>query len=86
MDDKKLVWTGGIGAVIAAVCCATPVLAVLLPIFGIGAWLAAADYVLIPLLLACLGLLALGLYRSRCHAGGPGAVTEAARKNNTESA
>ena len=36
MDDKKLVWTGGIGAVIAAVCCATPVLAVLLPIFNLN--------------------------------------------------
>lgn len=65
MDDKKLVWTGGIGAVIAAVCCATPVLVVVLPLLGLGAWFATADSVLVPLLLACLGLLALGLYRSR---------------------
>ena len=67
MNDKSLIWTGGIGAAIAAICCATPVLALLLPLVGLGAWLAAADYVLIPLLLACLGLLGLGLYRFRCH-------------------
>ena len=30
MNDKKLIWTGGIGTVIAAVCCFTPVLVVLL--------------------------------------------------------
>lgn len=69
MSDSKLIWTGGVGAAIAAICCATPVLAVLLPLVGLGAWLAAADYVLVPLLLACLGLLGLGLYRSRCHRG-----------------
>lgn len=65
VDDKKLVWTGGIGAVVAAICCATPVLVVVLPLLGLGAWLAMADSVLVPLLLACLGLLSLGLYRSR---------------------
>jgi len=69
MNDKGLMWTGGAGAVIAAICCATPVLALLLPLVGLGAWLAAADYVLVPLLLVCLGLLGIGLYRSRCHAG-----------------
>ena len=67
MDDRKLIWTGGIGAAIAAICCATPVLVVVLPLLGLGAWLAAADYVLLPLLLACVGLAGLGLYRSRCH-------------------
>lgn len=67
MDDKKLVWTGGIGSVIAAICCTTPVLAVGLPLLGLGAWLAVADTVLIPLLFAFLGLFAFGLYRYRRH-------------------
>jgi mercuric ion transport protein len=67
MNDRM--WTGSVGAAIAAICCATPVLALVLPLVGLGAWLGAADYVLIPLLLVCLGLL--GLYRSRCHAGAP---------------
>lgn len=63
MDDRKLVWTGGIATVIAAVCCTTPLLTVVLPLLGLGALLAGVDYVLIPLLLASIGLLALGLYR-----------------------
>jgi mercuric ion transport protein len=71
MNDRSLMWTGSVGAAIAAICCATPVLALVLPLVGLGAWLAAADYVLIPLLLVCLSLLGLGLYRSRCHAGAP---------------
>ena len=65
MSDRKLVLGGSIGATIAAICRATPVLVVLLPALGLGAWLAGADYVLIPLLLACLGLVGLGLYRRR---------------------
>ena len=64
MDDKRLIWTGGIGAALAAILCATPVLAVVLPMLGLVAWLAAADYVF-PLLLVCLALVGLGLYRYR---------------------
>jgi mercuric ion transport protein len=65
VDDRKLVWTGGIGTIIAVICCTTPLLAVLLPLLGLGALLAGVDYVLIPVLLASIGLLGLGLYRSR---------------------
>jgi mercuric ion transport protein len=65
MDDKRLIWTGGIGAALAAILCVTPVLAVVLSMLGLAAWLAAADYVLIPLLLVCLALVGLGLYRYR---------------------
>jgi mercuric ion transport protein len=68
MNDRALVRTGAIGAGVAALCCATPVLAVVLPAFGLGAWLTGADYVLVPLLLAGLGLVALGLYRRRAAA------------------
>lgn len=65
MKDRTLIRTGAIGGAIAAICCATPVLAVLLPALGLGAWFAKADYVLFPLLFVFLAVLALGLYRRR---------------------
>jgi mercuric ion transport protein len=60
-----LVAGGAIGAVLAAICCATPLLAVAFGAIGLGAWLAAADYVLIPVVLVCLVMVGLGLYRRR---------------------
>lgn len=65
MSNRTLIRTGGAGSVVAAICCFTPVLVVVLGAAGLAAWLAYADYVLFPLLFACLGLLALGLYRHR---------------------
>jgi mercuric ion transport protein len=35
---------------------------------GLSAWLARADFVLIPALLVCLGLVGIGLYRRRATA------------------
>jgi mercuric ion transport protein len=63
--DRSLIATGAIGALLAAICCATPLLAVLLGAIGLTAWVAKADYVLIPVLLLSLALLGLGLYRRR---------------------
>lgn len=63
--DRTLITTGTVGAVIAAICCATPLLAVLFGAFGLTAWLSKADYVVIPALLICLGLVAVGLHRRR---------------------
>ncbi len=57
-----LITTGAIGGTLAAICCATPLLAIALGGLGLTAWLAKADYVLIPVLLLCLVLLGLGLY------------------------
>jgi mercuric ion transport protein len=65
MDDRTIFRSGAIGAIAAAACCATPLLTLLLPAVGLGAWLAAADFIVIALLFACLGLVALGLYRRR---------------------
>jgi len=62
MNDRVLFRTGVAGASVAAICCVTPVLAVLLPVVGLGAWLARADWVLFPPLAASLGLIAWGLY------------------------
>src|ERR1043166_8833427 len=48
MRDRALITSGAVGAVVAAVCCATPVLAVLFGAVGLSAWLAKADYMVIP--------------------------------------
>lgn len=63
--DRTLITAGTVGAVIAAICCATPLLAVLFGVLGLTAWLSKADYVVIPALLICLGLVGIGLYRRR---------------------
>ena len=68
MNDKKVLQYGVIGTIIAALCCFTPVLAVLLPVLGLRAWLATADSIVVPLLVACLGLVAVSLYRRRAAA------------------
>ena len=77
MNDRTQIRTGIVGAAIAGICCATPLLVVLLPALGLGAWLAGADYVLFPLLFAFLGLAALGFYRRRI-AGGAVCATKTA--------
>jgi mercuric ion transport protein len=65
MNDRKLLGTGIIGSAIAALCCFTPLLAVGLAALGLAAWLAYADYVLLPALLFFLALTAFALYRWR---------------------
>ena len=68
MDDRKLLASGGIGTVIAAICCFTPALAIALGAFGLAAWLAWVDVVMLPLLMLCLvivGVAAGRLWRSR---------------------
>jgi mercuric ion transport protein len=65
MNDQTLVKTGIIGAVIAAVCCATPLLVILLGAVGLSALTGYLDYVLLPALVLCIGLIGYGLYRQR---------------------
>jgi mercuric ion transport protein len=65
MNDQTLVKTGIIGAVVAAVCCATPVLVVLLGAVGLSALTGYLDYVLLPALALCIGLVGYGLYQRR---------------------
>jgi len=56
MKDRALIATGAVGVVLAAICCAAPLLAVVLGAFGPTAWLANGAYVVIPALLVCLAL------------------------------
>ncbi len=65
MRERTLIATGAIGAALAAICCATPLLVVVLGAVGLTGWLAKADYVVMPALIVCLGLIGIGLYRRR---------------------
>ncbi len=68
MNTRALFRTGVIGAVVAALCCATPILGIALGAIGLSALAAKADYVLIPVLVASLGLIGIGLYRRNASA------------------
>lgn len=61
MKDSTILTTGIVGTVIAAICCFTPALVILLGVAGLSAWLAWLDYVLFPLLALCLGITIYGL-------------------------
>jgi len=63
MTDRSLITTDAIGAVLAAICCATPLLAVVLGSIGLTASLAKADYVVVPVLFLGAALVGVGLYR-----------------------
>ena len=63
MNDRTLIATGGVAAVLAAIYCATPILAILLGGIGLTAWIAKADYVVLAVLVLGVALVALGLYR-----------------------
>lgn len=63
MKDATILKTGIGGSVIAAICCATPVLLILLGGVGLSAWLGWIDYVLLPALAIFVGMTAYGLWR-----------------------
>ncbi len=62
MNDRKILRTGIIGTVIAAVCCFTPALVVLVGFAGLSAVVGWLDYGLFPLLFASMGLVAYALH------------------------
>lgn len=65
-DDRKLLGIGIAGALVAAICCFTPALVILLGAVGLSAlvgwWL---DVILLPALAAFLGLTVYALLRQR---------------------
>ena len=63
MRDRTLITTGIVGGALAAICCATPLLTILFGAVGLTAWLAKADYVLIPAFLVFVTLVGFGTYR-----------------------
>lgn len=75
MENRTLFRTGVAGSAVAAVCCFTPLLVILLGAVGLTAWVAWLDYVLIPAFIAFLGLAFYAWRRlhSECVACAPGA-------------
>jgi mercuric ion transport protein len=65
MSDRKLLKVGLGGSALAAVCCFTPALALLLGAVGLSAWLAWLDYVLFPALVLFLAITGYALVRWR---------------------
>lgn len=65
MNDQSLIRVGTIGAVVAAICCTTPVLVLALGAVGLSALAGYLDYVLLPALALCLALIGYGLYQRR---------------------
>jgi mercuric ion transport protein len=63
--NDKLLLTGVVGTVVAALCCFTPILVVLLGAVGLSTLLGVLDYVLIPALIFFLGLTIYALWRRR---------------------
>lgn len=51
-----LLKTGVAGALLAAICCFTPLLIIALGAVGLSAWLGWLDYVLLPAMVAFAGL------------------------------
>jgi mercuric ion transport protein len=64
-QNTKLMWTGAAGAALSMLCCATPVLAVLLGALGLTAFVAKLDYVLVPVFIASIALATFALVRRR---------------------
>ena len=62
MNDRKLLLPGCCGTAIAAICCFTPALVVLLGFAGLPAFVGWLDYGLFPILFASMGVVAYALY------------------------
>src|SRR5258708_26678609 len=58
MTSKRLLATGLVRTVVAALCCATPVLAIVLGALALSAWLAYSDYVVLPAMTAFITITA----------------------------
>ncbi len=63
MNDKTLLGIGIGGTVVAALCCFTPILVVLLGAVGLSAALGWLDFVLFPALAFFIGLTVYAVYR-----------------------
>jgi len=63
MNDRNLLRTGLIGTAVAALCCFTPILAILLGVVGLSAVLGWLDSVLLPALAVFVAITVYALWR-----------------------
>jgi mercuric ion transport protein len=82
MTDSVLIKAGIVGAVIAAICCATPVLVIALGALGLSALTGYLDIVLLPVLALSIGMIAFGVYKRRQSAAAC-CATDAINKTTT---
>lgn len=65
METGRLLKTGIIGSTVAALCCFTPLLVVLLGAVGLSAVVGWLDYVLLPALAGFLAITGYALWKRR---------------------
>ncbi len=65
MTDSRLLQVGIIGNVVAALCCFTPVLVVLLGAIGLSALVGVLDYVLLPVLAIFIAITVYALWKRK---------------------
>lgn len=70
MSSNGLLRLGIVGTVIAAVCCFTPVLVILLGAVGLSALVGWLDYVLFPTMAVFIGITINAVSRRRGHSAG----------------
>ncbi len=74
MKRSTLLKTSIIGSILAALCCFTPVLVILLGAVGLAAWTGYLDYVLMPALVVFIALTIYALVKKEknrcCESGG----------------
>lgn len=68
-SDRRLLITGIVGTIIAALCCFTPVLAVLLGLVGLSALLGWLDVVLLPAFAFFISITIYALWRRQRNNG-----------------
>lgn len=70
MADRKLLKVGLAGSAVAAICCLTPALVVLLGAVGLSALVGYLDYALLPVLVFFLGLTLFALWKRKTPTSG----------------
>jgi mercuric ion transport protein len=65
MNDRNLLKVGIIGTVIAALCCFTPILVILLGVVGLSTLVGWLDIVLLPALALFAGITVYALWRKQ---------------------
>jgi mercuric ion transport protein len=63
MNQRRLLVAGIVGTVIAALCCFTPILVLLLGAVGLSALAGEIDYVLLPVMIICAAVIVYALAR-----------------------
>jgi len=63
MKNNKLLTTGIVGTVLAALCCFTPLLVVLFGAVGLSAVVGYLDYILLPVLFVFIAITIYAVYR-----------------------